>query len=305
MGGSTLTREDVLELFQKVSNWGRWGTDDERGCLNYITSQSRLKAIVTVQEGICVSCAMPLNTVPSEENSRPVQHMMIRAGDVQGALGVSDYFSIATHGWAHTHLDALCHYFAEGKMYNDHPVSSVTSEGAYRNAITSAQDGVVSRGVLLDIPALSAREYLEPGEAIHPEDLQAAETRAGVTVSEGDILLLRTGRWLRQQKVGPWNGGESMAGMYADCLPWLHERRIAALGCDGVSDVLPSGVEGVRQPIHGGAIAMMGLHLLDNAYLEDLAVACAQRGRYEFLFMMAPLKLVRGTGCPVNPLAMF
>jgi kynurenine formamidase len=126
-----------------------------------------------------------------------------------------------------------------------------------------------------------------------------------VTVSEGDILLLRTGRWLRQQKVGSWNGGESMAGMYADCLPWLHERRIAALGCDGVSDVLPSGVEGVRQPIHVGAIAMMGLHLLDNAYLEDLAVACAQRGRYEFLFMMAPLKLVRGTGCPVNPLAMF
>jgi kynurenine formamidase len=230
---------------------------------------------------------------------------MLRGGDVPEHTGSADYFAITTHGMSHTHLDALCHFFHNGLMYNGFPAGRVTSTGATRNAITAAEEGVVGRGVLIDIPKLRGLDYLEPGEPIHPEELEAAEARQGVRVEEGDILLLRTGRWLRKEKVGHWNGRQTLAGLYADCLPWLHERRIAAIGCDGVSDVLPSLVEGVRQPIHEGAIVMIGLHLLDNADFEALSLACAERNRYEFLFTMAPLRLVRGTGCAINPIALF
>jgi kynurenine formamidase len=206
---------------------------------------------------------------------------------------------------AHTHLDALCHIFHEGKMYNGYPQAQVTSAGALKNAITSGENGVVSRGVLLDVPAAKSLDYLEPGDQIHPADLEAAEQCQGVRVEEGDILLVRTGRWLRKQKVGAWNGRQTLAGLYADCLPWLHERRVAVLGCDGVSDVSPSGVDRFGMPIHVGAIAMMGLHLVDNANLEEVATACNERRRWEFLLTLAPLRLERGTGCPINPIALF
>jgi kynurenine formamidase len=169
----------------------------------------------------------------------------------------------------------------------------------------SHADGIVSRGVLLDVPRAKGREWLEPAEPIFPEDLDRAEEMAGLRVEEGDILLLRTGRHRRAREVGPWNGRETLAGMYASCLPWLAERNIALLGCDGVSDVLPSLVEGIRQPIHVGTLVYMGVHLLDNADLEPLANACAQYSRWEFFFTLCPLKLGQGTASPVNPIAIF
>ncbi|MHB8574707.1 MAG: cyclase family protein [Dehalococcoidia bacterium] len=300
-----LTRDDVLGIFEQIKNWGRWGADDERGTLNFITADQRRRATATVRDGVAVSCALPLNTTPSDENSSPLIHYMVRGGDIPDASGSADYFAIATHGMAHTHLDALCHIFHDGKMYNGYPQAQVTSRGALKNAITSGEHGVVSRGVLLDIPPVRGAKYLEPGDQIHPADLEAAEQRQGVRVEEGDILLVRTGRWLRKQEQGHWNGRELLAGLYADCLPWLHERRVAALGSDGVSDVIPSGVARFGMPIHVGAIVMLGLHLIDNANLEELASACAERNRYAFLLTLAPLRLVHGTGCPINPIALF
>jgi kynurenine formamidase len=300
-----LSRSDVRAIFEQVKNWGRWGAEDQRGALNYITPDVRRRAAATVRDGIAVSCAQPLNTTPSDENPRPVLHMMVGAGDVPNAGSSSDFFAIATHGMAHTHLDALCHIFFQGQMYNGYPASDVRSNGAERNAITAAEHGVVSRGVLLDVPRARGLEYLEPGDAIHPEDLERAELQAGLRVEEGDILFVRTGRHLRRERQGPRNGRASLAGLYADCLPWLHERRIAVLGSDGISDVTPSGIEGGGLPIHTGAIAMMGVHLVDNAQFEDLAAACAERGRWQFLLTLAPLRLQRGTGCPINPIAVF
>jgi kynurenine formamidase len=299
------TTDDVHEIFEAVKNWGRWGAEDERGALNFITPDVRRRAAATVSEGVTVSCALPLNTESSAQNINPVRHLMMRAGDVPNATGSADYFAIAPHGMAHTHLDALCHIFYRGQMYNGFPAGAVLSTGATRNAITAGEQGVVSRGVLLDVPRAHGKDWLEPGDAIHPRDLEAAEQAGGVRVEEGDILLVRTGRHRRAAEVGSWNGRETLAGLHAACLPWLHERRIAVLGCDGVSDVIPSGVEGAGLPIHAVIIPAMGVHLIDNAQLDDLAAACAERGRWQFLLTVAPLRLERGTASPVNPIAMF
>lgn len=299
------TRAEIDEIFERVKNWGRWGPEDERGALNFINDAVRQKGARTVQDGVSVSCALPLNTVASPENSSPVTHLMVRAGDIPDATGTADYFAIAPHGMAHTHLDALCHIFNRGQMYNGFPAAAVQSSGASRCAITSGEQGIVSRGVLLDIPAARGVDWLEPGDPIYPTDLEAAEERAGLRVEEGDILLVRTGRHRRNAQTGPSNAREMVAGLHAACLPWLHERRIAVLGCDGISDVLPSRVEGVGLPIHVVAIPGIGLHLIDNAQLDDLADACAQRRRWEFLLTLAPLRLQRGTASPVNPIALF
>ena len=155
------------------------------------------------------------------------------------------------------------------------------------------------KGILLGVDAL------KPGEPIFPEDLESAEERAGVRVREGDALLVRSGRWRWRDEHGPWEASTLAAGLDAACLPWLHERAVAALGSDGVSDVLPSRVDGVVMPIHMVCIPIMGLHLLDNLDLEALAGACTEEQRWAFLFLVAPLVLRRGTASPVNPIAVF
>lgn len=301
----TLTQDEVQEIFEKVKTWGRWGADDDRGALNFITPAKRRQAAMRVQRGVTVSAALPLPKEASPENPIPVLHAMLRAGDLPEATSCADYFAIAPHGLAITHMDALCHFFHKGRIYNGLPQSRVTSVGTTASSIETGADGIVSRGVLLDIPRLTGREWLEPGEPIYPQQLDQAEQDAGLHVDEGDILLIRTGRNRRRQQAGPWNGWEGLAGLHVTCLPWLAERRIAVLGCDGVSDVFPSGVEGMRAPVHVGTLVYMGVHLLDNADLEPLSAACAEYGRWEFLFTLAPLKLSQGTASPVNPIALF
>jgi kynurenine formamidase len=148
---------------------------------------------------------------------------------------------------------------------------------------------------------------MEPGERIFPEDLVGCERDQRVHVEEGDVLLIRTGRMARRRKVGGWDGrNDGLAGLDPVCLEWLHQRRVATLGCDGVSDVLPTGYgRELVFPIHVGTLVMMGIHLIDNADLEALGAACTRNGRYEFLFTMLPLILERGTASPVNPVAIF
>jgi kynurenine formamidase len=303
-----LSAEAFQALFERCSNWGRWGPDDERGTLNLITPDHTRRAAKLVLEGHCVSCAWPLNTTPDVDNPAPVVHLMLRAGDVVESWpshSVADYLALAPHGYAHSHLDALCHFSHQGKMYNDRPMSQVTSMGALANSITIGQHGIVSRGVLLDLPRVQGVEWLEPGYAIAPEELEAAEAAASLRVGEGDLLLVRTGRHRRRQVEGPWSPLQRLAGLRHDCAAWLHERDVALLGFDGISDVMPHGVEGVAQPIHVLTLVAMGMQLLDNQNLEELAEACATRGRWEFLLMIAPLRIARGTASPTNPIAVF
>ena len=302
--------EEVEEIYQQVSNWGRWGDDDERGALNLITDAKRAAAAKLVQDGVSVSCALPLAIRPAADNPTPVVHHMTRAGDVTNDPGTTmqstgDYFAIAPHGMANTHLDALCHVLHHGKMYNGFDASEITSAGARKNSIMVGESGIVSRGVLLDIAALRGVDYLELGERIPAAELEQAEERQGLRVESGDILLVRTGRDTRREALGAWAPMEGMAGLAVDCLPWLRERDVAVLGCDGVSDAMPGGVEGWTLPIHEVILPSMGVHLIDNARLGPLAAACAERNRYEFLLTIAPLRLERGTASPINPIAVF
>jgi kynurenine formamidase len=300
----TLSLDETLKIYEQIKAWGRWGADDQRGALNYISREKRRQAAGLVQEGITVSASLPLNTVYRVENNLPVMHLMVRAGDIADAEFATDYFAIASHGIAHTHLDALCHFYHNGLMYNGYPQASVTSMGATVLSIEAGADGIASRGILLDIPRLKGRDWLEPGEPIYIEDLERAEERAGVRVEEGDILLVRTGRHARNRATGPKTEREPRAGLHTSCLPWLSDRRIALLGCDGTSDVSPARVEGVNLPVHVGTLVYMGVHLLDNADLEALGDTCAEMDRWEFLLTLNPLKRGQGTASPVNPVAM-
>ena len=306
----TYTTPEIAELLQKVSNWGRWGADDQRGALNYISNEKRAAAARLVRTGEAVSLALPLPTRPARDNPTPVTHLMIRSGNVGhplGSWGCADYFAIEPHGLATTHLDALCHHFYQGKMYNGFDYTEVDFQGAHKCAIDVARDGIISRGVLLDIPRLRHVEWVEPGNAIFPEDLEAAERAQRVELAEGDVMLLRTGRFkLRRAQGVSAIAGQKMPGLHASCLEWLHQRKIAVLGSDAVSDVLPTPYDPpLKMPIHTGTLVMMGVHLIDNADLEPLAEKCAQQARYEFMFSLLPLILERGTASPANPVALF
>src|SRR5215510_14364091 len=311
MAERQVTEAQIKAFFTTLSNWGKWGPKDQLGALNYITPAKRAQAATLVREGYPVSMSLPLATQPGPDNPTPVMHLMMQTG-ASGETSMvpvpysADYFAIAPHGLANTHLDALCHVFNQGKMYNGYPTSDVTSQGARNGAIDVLKDGIVSRGVLIDVPRLKGREWLEPGEAISPADLEAAEQAGGFRVEEGDVLFVRTGRHALEKAKGPRDSfKEGLAGLGAACLPWLHARKVAALGSDGASDVVPSGYEKIMLPIHAVTIVAMGIHLLDNCALDTLSEACAARSRWTFLLVVAPLVLVKGTASPVNPLAVF
>ena len=187
-------------------------------------------------------------------------------------------------------------------MYNGFPAANVTSTGAVSHSIESVRDGVVTRGVLLDLPRLRGAPWLDAGEAVYRDDLEAAESAQNLRVAEGDVVFLHTGRHRRNREGEP---SLSLAGLHATSVPWLRERGVAILGCDGISDVQPSGMPAGGIPVHVLTIAGMGIHLIDNVYTDAVAEACAERGRWEFLFVLAPLVLLRGTASPVNPLAIF
>ena len=308
-----VTADWLAETFEAVKNWGRWGPDDQRGALHFISDAVRARAARTVVDGHAVSCALDFPVTPSVENPVPAQHHMLMAGDAAGASGVAglqtalDYIGIAFHGMATSHIDALCHVFVGETMYNGFPASDVKSVGAARNDIMAARDGIVSRGVLLDVPRLRGRPWLEPDERIAASDLEAVERAQDVRVEEGDVLLVSTGRDARRAARGPWSPvAEGLAGLHPTAIPWLHERRIAVLGSDGISDGLPSlPLPGWPVPVHQCCLVAMGVHLLDNLDLSRLAAACADRARWEFLFTVAPLRVRGGTGSPVNPIAIF
>ena len=241
MATQTGTRTEVDALAQQLSNWGRWGDDDERGALNFITPEVTAAAAALVSEGVTVSCALELAKTPAADNPTPVTHFMTGAGDVSGLGGLrglestGDGFVISPHGMANTHIDALCHILDQGKMYNGFPASEVLSTGARKNSIMALEQGVSTRGVLLDIARTRGRRLAGAGYGITVDDLEAAEAGQGVTVRSGDILLVRTGRDNRREVEGATPPFAGMAGLLMETLPWIREREVAILGCDGVS----------------------------------------------------------------------
>jgi kynurenine formamidase len=303
----------VRAIYQSISNWGRWGQDDELGTLNYITPESRKAAARLVQEGLSVGLARPVDTVPSPMNNIPAQHHMVAAGDVapeRGAGVAYDHVGVFPHGQAQSHLDALCHISDNRYLFNEQPASLVTSTGARIFDINVAGDGIVSRAVFLDIAEARNVPFLEPDAPIRPDDLNRAESEAGVTLGEGDILVYRTGRHERREEKGPHcerlaDGKGHLPGLYPDCLEWIHERKISLIASDCAHDVLPAPFESEYIPIHVGTEVYMGLMLLHNLQLEVLRQTCKTLSRREFFMAVAPLRISGGTASPVNPIAVF
>jgi kynurenine formamidase len=299
---SKTTNDDVKKWMTELSNWGRWGKDDHLGTLNLITPAKRRQALALVREGVAVSLAHTIDKEPFPDNPRPLgQQMTLDAGG--HAL---DLYTIWYHGSTITHVDALCHYSYEGKIYNGFERSRIEQgPGCRDNGVENQRAGVMTRGVLVDMPLLRKVSYLEPGTAIYPSDLEAWEAFAHVKIGAGDAVFIRTGRWVQRAQKGPWNVAASAAGEHAALMPWLRQRDVALLGNDAVNDVQPSGVDGSPRPIHQIAIVAMGLPLVDVMDLEAAAETAARLRRWEFLVTAAPVPVPGGTGFPINPIATF
>lgn len=297
-----ITVDQVDRWMTELSNWGRWGKEDQRGTLNLMTPAVRRDALGLVKDGVPVSLAHTIEKEQAADNPRPLgQQMTLDTGG-----HAMDLYTIWYHGSVITHIDSLCHYSFQGKIYNGFDRAKIAQgPGCVQNGVENQKDGIMTRGILIDMPLLKNVPYLEPGTAVTAADLEAWETFAGVRVRSGDALFLRTGRWAQRAQKGPWNVAASAAGFHASVLPWLKQRNVALLGNDAVTDVQPSGIQGSPRPIHQVAIVAMGLPLVDVMDLEAVAKEAAARKRWEFLLTAAPVPVLGGTGFPINPIATF
>jgi kynurenine formamidase len=299
----TVTKGDVDKMFTTLSNWGRWGKDDQLGALNLITPEKRKAAAKLVKEGVPVSLAH--NVIKERSDDSPAFEQKMISGFKEGSGGAMDAYSVQYHGFNQTHLDALCHVFYNGKLFNDVSPHEITEHGAGKLSVINMKNGIFTRAVLMDIPRLLGTRYLAGAKAIYTEDLEAWEKKTGVKVGSGDVILIYTGRWARRAAEGQWKIMQGSAGLHVSVMPWLKQRDVAILGSDLSADVLPSGVEGVALPVHAISIASMGTPILDNLDLEAVSEACASRKRWEFLLTASPLAVDGGTGSPINPEAIF
>jgi len=294
---------DTLErMYEDLKNWGRWGAGDERGALNHLTAEHRRRAAALVISGESVSMAHDLATEPLPEHPNPVQHHMLASGDARDSNGIPgyeaarDHLALDLHGLFTTHVDALSHMFVRGEMFGGRPASEVRSDGARSNTVLSMADGVIGRGVLLDIPRALGSDFLDSGEVVSVADLETAEAAQHVRVGPGDVLVVALGREARRKAK---KGFDGFSGLHAECLPWLQDRQVAVLGSDGISDPMPFvGTDQWPFPVHQIGITAMGLHLIDNVATARLGERCAALARWEFLFTMGPLRMFRVRAAP-------
>ena len=302
------SHDEVLSYLKDRSNWGRWGPDDEMGALNLITAEKRIAAARLVRSGRALTLSRYFPKTPGIGNPHPAQHYMQvierELGDGGGAL---DYYGIFYHGRAATHIDALCHVWGTDGMWNGRdPRKEVGYDGAKFGAIDKWADGIMTRGVLLDIPRLRGEPYVTQEKPVHGWDLEDAAKAQGVTIEPGDAIAVYCGRekWQEAHPEDVYGtiNPKRKPGLHASCLPFLRDNDVSVLAWD-MMDHQPEGYE-ISLPVHA-AIFAYGIALLDNCLLQPLAEACQEEGRYEFMLTVAPLKVAGGTGSPANPVAAF
>src|SRR5499426_1791210 len=264
----TITAAQYESWKKDLSNWGRWGKDDQIGAMNLITPAKRKEAAALVKDGVSVSLAGDADTVKAVDNPFPYEHEMLAIGN--------DRISVRYHGIAHCHLDSLAHINYDGVFYNGYKPDAdavMKSGGHARNSIINLKNGIFTRGILIDIPRLKGVPYLEANARITLQDIEAFEKMAGLKVSAGDALFIRTGRWARRAAVGPWDVSREgqRPGPSALVLPWLKARDVALLGSDVPPSTAPSDVAGEGGAVHDFTLVTLGVHLFDNCDLEALA----------------------------------
>ena len=296
---SPVNADEFDQLFQQVKNWGRWGADDELGSVNLITAAKRKQALSLAKTGQTVSLVHNPLTDKADDNASPFEHTM-------NAGFTTDTYKVSYHGYSHSHMDALCHILYKDQTYNGYARAVVnTDKGCTKLGIQNLKQGLITRAILIDIPRLKGVPYLEPGTAIYQEDVEAWEKTAGVKIQSGDAILLRTGRWTRRDKVGPWAVGRNAAGFHASIIPFIKARGVAIVGSDAASEVTPTLVAGVNLPVHTLLITALGINILDNQDLEALADMAAKLKRWEFMITINPMPISGGTGSPLNTIATF
>ncbi len=288
------TQAEVDSWYTDRRNWGRWGTDDQKGAINLITSEKRTAAAALVRTG---------RTVSMSRVFEPTQHFMRKnpRGDT-GAASVVDYYGFIYHGQTVTHIDAMCHMWdTDGMWQGRDPDVEVNTRGAHFGAITAWREGIITRGVLIDVPRHRGEPHATPERPVHGWEIEAIARAQNVEVTPGDALLVYSGKEAFTARGGTYGGGDR-PGLSVTCAKFIRDHDVALLGWD-MMDARPDPY-GLAFPMHG-VLFNYGVALLDNALLEPLADACAEEGRYEFLFMGLPLNVARGTGSPANPIAMF
>jgi kynurenine formamidase len=299
-------------------NWNRWGAEDERGALNLLTGEVVRASLGAVRQGRILSLSLPIkgstsssapSTVPHLKGRPLPQHFMsVDGADYEagvklpaGGRGIADdALLLSPHGTT-THMDALCHMWTGNRIYNGHASSRIRSYGATRCGIEKI-DGIVTRGVLFDVAAYRGVDVMDPADRISALDLEAMSEAMGVTVGQGDAIVIRTG-WPTVYGQDPeryW-GGEP--GLSSDAAKWLAARDVSVVASDNsaISGLNKDGLadETVEDDIHMIFLWRHGIYLMEMLWLEELAKAAQP----SFLFVVAPLKIVGGTGSPVNPLA--
>jgi kynurenine formamidase len=306
-----VTEEDYRRAMKELSNWGRWGKDDELGAANLVTPAKRRQALALAKEGIAVSLAHNVLQQAAPDSTVFVERTTTNIGPNGGG----DKYNLTGtyHGYSFTHLDALeCHELYEGKGFNGMPMEEMkANNGCVKGSVNALKDGVTTRAVLFDATLLpgkaTAQGWLELGTAIHREDLEALEKIEHVKVQPGDIILLHTGRWRRREAVGPWKlPQDGLAGYHTDVAYFLKERDVAFLGSDGISDVYPTGFpREIGSPLHHLALVALGVTIFDALDLERASDMAKKLNRWEFLFTAAPIRVEMATGSLINPLAIF
>jgi len=307
MSDAELSAAEFRALYDRVKHMSRQEPADRRGALNNIAPARVTAAASDVRRGRAVSLAAPVVSEAALDNPDPAVHQMTHLG-ISSGPGLSfamDRVAMNIHGNADSHIDALCHVIFDGTLYNGIDAHAVTAAGAGELSIEVAGNGIVGRGLLLDIPRSRRVPWLEPGDHVTTRDLITAEAAQDVRIERGDLLFVRVGHRSRRRALGPWDSATARAGLHPAALELLAERRIAVLGSDGNNDTAPSAAQGVDFPVHVLAINAMGLHLLDWLQFDDLVAACEELHRWSFLCVIAPLRLRAGTGSPVNPIAIF
>ena len=306
--GPAMTRAEFTSLFHEMKSWGEYTPETiERGALNFITPEITKASSAEVKSGVVVTTALPWNTVSGPDNHKPALHYMTEMGDHDEyqPLCNKDFIGVDYHGKAVSHLDAMTHIAFDDNLFGGvSSKASVTSLGSSW-ATVDKFGGIVSRGVLLDIALFEGKEWIEPGTAVHKSDVLAMEEKFGFTIGQGDVVLLRSGHFARREKLGVWDPSDFSAGFHVDVMDLFKERKVSVIGADGDSDCRPSPVADIHSPIHVLALPGLGIPLLDNLQLEPLAAQCKKESRWTFQFVIAPLVVPRGTGSPVNPLAIF
>jgi len=318
------SEEEWQGYFDALSNWGRWGADDTAGTLNHISADSIVQACQSVRHGLTVSCGRLVEFAdkpPILEAPTAPLHFMVHTGQEaqpDSGGGASDWVGLPLHGLYITHVDAHSHMFWKQRMYNGRPASSVTVSGARQGSIDDLANGVVARGVLLDVAATTELDYVGDSYAIGAADLERATESEGVEIRAGDVVLVRTGygsQRLSNQPVVDGSAKRARGDSYADTLPnlpglgaaslpWMFNNSISVVGTDTGTDARPSPYSFLA-PFHAVAICAIGMWIIDNLELETLAKTCARLNRWDFLITIAPLRLKNSTGSPVNPIAIF